>query len=200
MQMITTYCPACGGIYNGRLTSRFITCEYCDTRYALGRKELEALGFVDEDGDGYDDYDSCPPDDRRGSQVSSVPLPEFAREACEKFLKGVDNSYFKSTNKILRGLGIEGEDVYLIHDDTIFGSGKNGFAITQRGLYCRDFGEPTAHFVSWEDFANGERPELDDSNIFQNGTSLCYFTGNKQLRDKKLTGLFNQLFEHARWL
>ena len=152
--MITTNCPACGGIYNGRLTSRFITCEYCDTRYALGRKELEALGFVDEDGDGYDDYDSCPADDRRGSQVSSVPLPEFAREACEKFLKGVDNSYFKSTNKILRGLGIEGEDVYLIHDDTIFGSGKNGFAITQRGLYCRDFGEPTAHFVSWEDFAH----------------------------------------------
>lgn len=198
--MITTNCPACGGIYNGRLTSRFITCEYCDTRYALGRKELEALGFVDEDGDGYDDYDSCPSDDRRGSQASSVPLPEFAREACEKFLKGVDNSYFKSTNKILRGLGIEGEDVYLIHDDTIFGSGKNGFAITQRGLYCRDFGEPTAHFVSWEDFANGERPELDDSNIFQNGTSLCYFTGNKQLRDKKLTSLFNQLFEHARWL
>ena len=132
MQIVSVQCPACGGVYGGRVTSKFITCEYCDTRYALGRKELE--------------------------------------------------------------------DVYLIHDDTIFGSGKNGFAITQRGLYCRDFGEPTAHFVSWEDFANGERPELDDSNIFQNGTSLGYFTGNKQLRDKKLTSLFNQLFEHARWL
>ena len=198
MQTIAVNCPACGGAYDGRITSRFITCEYCGTRFALSRDELEALGFVDADGDGFDDNDGAFAE-ANDADVSSAPMPEFAQEACQAFLNGTDKSRFASSDKIVRGLGINaGDEVFLIHDDTMFKSGKNGFAITRRGMYCREFGEKTARFVSWEDFAKGSKPKLDESYIRQGSVSLCYFTDDNDLRDNELVALYRQLYNHAR--
>ena len=92
-----------------------------------------------------------------------------------------------------------GDDVYLIHDDTMFKSGKNGFAITHSGMYCREFGDRTAHFVSWKDLACGEKPELDEySYIRQNGVSLCYFSDDDDLLEGKIFKLYQRLYNHAR--
>jgi topoisomerase-4 subunit B len=49
--------------------------------------------------------------------------------------------------------------VSFIHDDTLFKSGKNGFAITERGIYCRPMGE-AALFYTWDKFSNLPKPEL----------------------------------------
>ena len=197
MQLITANCPACGGSYGGRLTSRFITCEYCGTRFALSDEELSAFGFTDADKDGFDDNDPGR-NATRDEDTSSAPMYAYAREACEKFLKRVDQSSFSSSRKIEYGLGIENsDDIYLIHDDTMFKSGKNGFAITREGLYCREFGDRNAHFLSWEDFAEGGWPALSDSYIRQDGTSICYFTDDSELRETKLLKLYEQLYQHA---
>ena len=198
MQMFTAKCPACNGVYDGRITSRFVTCEYCGTRFALTKDELDALGFVDADGDGFDDND-VPTAASADMDESSATMPEFAREACQAFLNGTDKSRFTSSDKILRGLDIKaGDDVYLIHDDTMFKSGKNGFAITRDGMYCREFGDRTAHFVSWEDLANGAKPELDEySYIRQNGISLCYFSDDDDLLEGKIIKLYQRLYNHA---
>lgn len=199
MQMITTNCPACGGAYGGRFTSRFITCEYCGTRFALSADELAALGFVDADGDGYDDNDQASVAKRSRSVIdASGPIYEFAREECERFLAAVGDSNFKSTNKIIKGLNInQGDDIYLIHDDTMFKSGKNGFAITREGLYCREMGDKTAHFVSWEDFSKRKEPRLDDSYVRQDRISISYFTDDNDVRDHELIELYQRLYDYA---
>jgi|GEM_PF-1364749 len=200
MQIVSVNCPSCGGFYGGRVTSKFITCEYCGSRFALSKDELIALGFEDADGDGYDDGDT--PD--KHAREASVPayagsLCEYARDQCAEFLdkNKDDQSTFRSTDKVLRGLNIQHEDeVYLIHDDTLFGSGKNGFAVTDSGMYCREFGDGSAHFVSWDDFTTGSRPELDDSYVRQDETSICYLTGDEELRHQ-LFDMFRRLWDYA---
>ena len=47
MEIITTNCPSCGAVYGGNITSRFITCEYCGTRFALSEDEARALGIIE---------------------------------------------------------------------------------------------------------------------------------------------------------
>ena len=196
MQIMSINCPACGGVYDGRITSRFIICEYCGTRYSLGADELAALGFTDADGDGYDDEVDIQPNEE--VDMSTDPMYQFARDACAKFLDEHGNHLdsFESTRKILAGLGIGGVEVYLIHDDTMFKSGKNGFAITSAGIYCREMGDRKAHFVSWDDFVQRKAPELVDSYIRQNGTSVCYFTDNNDCRDDLLS-LYQRLWRHG---
>jgi len=198
MQMITATCPACLGSFGGRVTSRYITCAYCGTRFALGKDELDAMGFVDADGDGFDDNDVDGFDAELEEDTGSDPMYIFARDACAALLEDVDASYFSSSNKIVRGLGITGGEIYLIHDDTMFKSGKDGFAITSDGIYCREMGEKTAHFVSWEKLASGKALKLDGSYIRQGATSLCYFSDNSDVCEDELFPLFRRLYNHAR--
>lgn len=204
MQIVSINCPSCGAFYNGAFTSRFITCEYCDSRFALSKDELIALGFEDADGDGYDDNDKgnkpkAKPKAKAAVPANAGPLYEYARDQCRDFLdkNKADASKFRSTSKILQGLDIKSsDDVYLIHDDTLFGSGKNGFAITDNGIYCREFGDGTSHFVSWDDFTQTDRPELDDSYVRQDGVSICYLTGDDALRNR-LFSMFKRLWDYA---
>ena len=194
MRVVDIKCPACNGSYDGRLTSRFITCEYCGTRYALSAEELTALGFAEGD----DILDSEDPDVALGEDDGFEPMDVFARDACAALKKAVRDDYFVSTDKIMRGLSIEsGHEVYLIHDDTMFKSGKNGFAITSAGLYCREMGDRKSHFVSWSDFASGEKPEQDDSYIRQGATSVCYFSDNSDVLEDNLVPLYLRLHRHA---
>lgn len=200
MEVVSINCPACGGIYGGRVTNRFIACEYCGTRFALGEKELQALGFRDVDGDGFDDEDYYEDDVLIDEDDGdSTPMDDFACDACEAFLDETDEkSEFKSSPKIERGLGLNsGDEIYLIHDDTLFKSGKNGFAITQSGFYCREMFDSNARFISWETFARGGRPEVSDSYISQDETSIVYFTGNEDVRHE-LCDLCVRLWQHAK--
>jgi len=199
MQIVMASCPACGGRYDGRITSRFVTCEYCGSRFALSPEELEALGFVDADGDGFDDNDDAPKTVKQFEEASSEPMTEYARKACNDFLndRSVDQDSFESTHKIRTGLGVDGHDIYLIHDDTLFKSGKNGFAITSRGFSCREMGDGKAHFISWDDLAEGAEPTLDDSYIRQGNTSLVYFTDDSDVREGPLFKLVKKLYKHA---
>ena len=196
MQVLSINCPACGGVYGGRISNKFITCQYCGTRFKLSRDELEAMGFEDANHDGYDD-------DEVAASVLLAPdanidsLPELAKDLCDEFLEAHANQNFDCTNKILAGLGISSEEVFLIHDDTMFHSGKNGFAITSTGLFCREMGDKTAHFVSWEGFAKGNMPELDGSYVRQKATSICYFTDNDYCKEDLLQ-LYLQLWRAVR--
>ena len=192
MQTIAISCPACGGTYSGPLTGKFITCEYCGTRYSLSKDEIDALGLADAG-----DADEVPADDYVDD--SMAPMDEYASERCKAFLKRADQSSFTSSGKILRGLAIpDGSEVYLIHDDTMFKSGKNGFAITRDGLYCREIIERSSHFISWKDLAEGYELELDDSYIRLDGMSVCYFTDDSDVLKDGLLKLYQKLHNHAR--
>lgn len=48
---------------------------------------------------------------------------------------------FKITNALIQYLGIpDNESIFIAHDDTLFGNGKLGFAITENGIYLKSSG------------------------------------------------------------
>lgn len=194
MKVIIPNCPACGGKYEGSIKRGILTCEYCGAKFALDADELEALGLAGEVG--ADEYDG---EDEEEYYEDLQSVEDFAREACDDFLSTItDDDDFKCTDKILNGLSIGDDDeVFLIHDDTLFKSGKNGFAITDYGFYCRDMGEGEAHFLYWSEFADSSKPEISDSNIVVDGLTIAYYTGNGDVRDR-LCSLYRKLRKHAR--
>ena len=183
MKLFHMICPACGAAIENNISGRIVTCAYCDSRFV-----------IDGEGGSFAD-DLMRPHDDPGS--ARLPMPQFAAAECQKFLE--DNDYgdhFESTAKILRGLGVGDEDVYLIHDDTLFHSGKNGFAITERGIYCRDMAEKP-QFFPWEEFARMEDPVDTDAHITCNNKLVCYFTDDSDIFEE-LVVLYQKLHRHAK--
>lgn len=77
------------------------------------------------------------------SETLTAKAAEVAKRFCDSFLATHDSHYFQRSmsDKLKRGLGIpqiKDSEVYLAHDDTIFKTGKNGYAITKQGIYFRD--------------------------------------------------------------
>lgn len=165
-------CPACGAPVRSQITSRIVVCEYCDTQLVLDADMADAIadasnGELDEYEVDFSQWDS---------------MPQFASDACSQFLAELGSERFSVTEKIYGGLGIDGnEEVYLIHDDSMFGRGKNGFAITKTGLYCREMGEPAAILLDWDSFAQYDQPYADGSYIAANGVYICYYTDDSDL-------------------
>lgn len=181
MKLIDMKCPACGGLITRNSEGKMVICEYCGSRYLL---DDEASVFQEDAA--YDDLEVD----------SSLPMVEYAEQACASFLENFDNGSFNEARKIVRGLGVgDGEDIFLIHDDTFMKSGKNGFAITDRGLYCRELSEE-ATFVDWQTFARLADPVLDNSYIRCAGKSVCYYTDDSDLLPELLK-LYRNLHRHA---
>jgi hypothetical protein len=185
MKLIDMKCPSCCARLNIRAGSKIVRCEYCDSKFAID--DAEILDIFDSDEAEEED-----------DATASLPLAEYARKKCQDFLEDRPDAkeYFTNTPKIVRGLDIpSGEDVYLIHDDTLFKSGKNGFAITERGIYCRPMGEAVL-FYSWDKFSSMAKPELQDSYVVCKGRRICYFTGSDDMKEEMLK-LFGILYRHA---
>ena len=185
MKLLELKCPGCGAVIDQKITSRVVTCEYCGSRFALEGEEAEA--FIESDNDSYEDYDN---------NEAPSSMAAFAAEVCEEFLENHDSSdHFNSSSKILDGLGVGDEEVYLIHDDTLFKSGKNGFAISEDGLYVRDLGED-ALFYDWDTFADLDEPEADNGYIKCGEDIVCYFTCDNEVLHA-LKKVYKKLYKHA---
>lgn len=185
MQLLELKCPGCGAVIDQKITSRLVTCQYCGSRFALDGDEAEA--FIESSDDVYE---------KEEEREAPSSMAGFAADACEEFLENFDSGdRFKSSSKILDGLGVGDEDVYLIHDDTLFKSGKNGFAITEDGLYVRDLGEE-ALFYDWDTFASLDEPEADNGYIKCGDDIVCYFTCDANVLSA-LKKLYRKLYKHA---
>lgn len=185
MRLLDLRCPSCGGIIGQGALAKVMVCEYCGSRFALDDDEASMI---------MDSPDDVPEDE----PASSLSMEDFAAEACAEFLNELDDDdSFQSAPKILRGLGVDpAENVFLIHDDTFLKSGKNGFAITENGLYCRELGEQ-ATFRDWASFAKMKEPDLDGCYIRCGSHSVCYFTDSNSLLPD-LLDLYQKLYKHAK--
>lgn len=184
MKLIDMKCPACCAHLNIREGTRVVRCEYCDSKFAL--EDAEILGSFEVD------------DDDEQDPSSSMPIAEYAAKQCAQWLEDHADSkkLFSCAPNILRGLEIDdSETVYLIHDDTLLNSGKDGFAITERGLYCRPMLED-AVFYSWDKFRKMAAPEIEDSYIVCKGRRICYISRDGVRGD--LLDLYESLQRHAR--
>ena len=190
MKVIIANCPACGGKYDGEITAGLMTCSYCGSKFALDDDErslLELSGDSSTDDSGDGEY-----------YEEELPLvDEFTREACREFLSNVNESEFERANNVIRGLSIgDADEIFLIHDDTLFNSGKNGFAITDYGFYCREIMDSSSHFMIWGDFASSGEPYIEDSLIKVDDVSLAYYTGDSDVRHELLK-LYRKLHDYA---
>jgi hypothetical protein len=129
---------------------------------------------------------------------SGLSMEDYAAELCSELLLHAGEGSFKSAPKIMKGLNIgSDETVYLIHDDTFMKSGKNGFAITDKGLHCRGQGEEAA-FLDWSAFARLPDPEDAGAGNIKCGARLVgYFTDDSEIFDLLLP-MYQKLQRHAR--
>ena len=104
-------------------------------------------------------------------------------EICQNFLSYKDNkSINNGQGKVRNTLNISDSDkIYLIHDDSWFSRGKNGFAITDKGVYVADFGEK-AEFMSWKEFRECEKVNIQGCCIRFDGKRVAYYTGGDRVR------------------
>ena len=102
-------------------------------------------------------------------------------EICQKFLSYEENKGIDTGRKdnIINTLKIpSGDTIYLIHDDSWFKRGKNGFAVTDRGVYVKDMGE-AAGFVPWEEFRKCKNIESKSCYVTADGRKIAYITGDR---------------------
>ena len=107
-------------------------------------------------------------------------------EICQKFLSYEENKGIDTGRKdnIINTLKIpSGDTIYLIHDDSWFKRGKNGFAVTDRGVYVKDIGE-AADFVPWEEFRKCKNIESKSCYVTADGRKIAYITGGDRLRSQ----------------
>ena len=77
------------------------------------------------------------------------------KDICAEFIKCHGSEEFKITEKLIKEFKIPfGEKIYLAHDDTLRHTGKNGFVITENGIYGREIFDPTATFTSFSKMYN----------------------------------------------
>lgn len=108
-------------------------------------------------------------------------------EICLKFLSYEENKGIDTGRKdnIINILKIpSGDTIYLIHDDSWFKRGKNGFAITDRGVYVKDIGE-AADFVPWEEFRKCKNIESKSCYVTADGRKIAYITDGDRLRSQE---------------
>ena len=146
--MSLVVCPECG---REKVSDKAPVCPECGFPIAeyFSKNHAQTEGAPSE---------ACgvPEEEKRAQPgIEAGDMKGTIRACCEAFLEqiGTEADSFTFTDKLRKGLRLpEDADVYLAHDDTFFKNGKNGFAITDRGFYCKELAGST-NFTSWDDLA-----------------------------------------------
>lgn len=104
---------------------------------------------------------------------------------CENFLSYEDNRCIdnaqKSRTMLIEKLQIKSTDtIYILYDASWRRSGKNGFAVTNKGVYIKEAGKST-EIMYWKDFKKCTEITRYLDTITANGQSIAYFTGPKEI-------------------
>ena len=92
------------------------------------------------------------------------------------------------------------EDVWLVYDDTVFGSNREGFAVCKGGLYWRNdwTTESKRTFLRWSEFTR-RKIEFEELRIrLGRGDNLGLALGNEKSIKDKLLKLFTALQKMGR--
>ncbi len=86
-------------------------------------------------------------------------------------------SVFRFNPKMTVHLQLKNHEVYLAHDDTVFGSGKNGFAITDKGIVVREMGS-SAKMLTYQEFMERKTLRRESFKIMADQNAVSYLSGN----------------------
>lgn len=157
-------CPSCGAHLDVDETEKFLTCEYCDSKFPNQYYDPDAYyEKEDEEMTDEDIADIC---------TDYVVELGFEMEA-ENFSSSVFGNPLdggEKYSKALKNFKIQRdeEDVYFVYDSTVFGGGERGFAFCTTGIYYVDDKEifgGTARFMTWHEFLDND-VTFEDGNLF----------------------------------
>ena len=177
--MALVVCPECG---RERVSINAAACPECGFPIAEHFKNQAVSSGKQESSDTPDIY----------SEIKRL---------CKEFLEniGEDANQFKYTPKLKKGLELPDDAVvYLAHDDTLFHNGKNGFAITNLGIYCRDMMGETV-FTSLEELRettdlNWSEPD-NYNKIEANVKLLTYYSNGVEAVESGIMSLLSDIIQ-----
>lgn len=120
------------------------------------------------------------------------------KTACELFVMLHDGSTYDASYKLKDTLGVLYEEVYLAHDDTLFKTGKNGFAITEGGIYCRELMSSYTNHISFKELSEASNIYYSNSYIYADGETIAYISGASDGEKQELVELFEQIAMYVR--
>lgn len=93
---------------------------------------------------------------------------------CNAFVLEHDKADYIISKKLILGLNIpENAEIYLGHDDTIFKNGKNGFAITSEGIFCRVVLE-NSELTTYKQLALANKIYWKDAYLYVGNNKVAY--------------------------
>jgi|GEM_PF-3292899 len=146
-------CPSCGANLDGQPVDGVLTCTYCGSRF-ISRDAQKSAAAMAGARAGKTHYEQS--FDTIGELVLwyCESLEDDAVDSLDYLIVGRDLTGHPKYRKAVNNFGIpEGESVYLIYDDTVFGSCKTGFAITDRHL-CYNYSSSGRGLMDWNQFAD----------------------------------------------
>ena len=157
--------------------------------YSIGIFYLEGFGVEQNFKEAYRWFKKSL---NHGYEEAEEMLEELSERVSKKTLKKIEercsdfvwNNYDKfdyNDYKVVLEFNLNDENVYLTHDDTLFKNGKNGFAITNRGIYCRGMFQSYNSFTSYKELSKVSFFYTSNGEIFSNtGDKVAYITGSKE--------------------
>lgn len=130
----------------------------------------------------------------RITESDSIQNPlEMIEDLCEDFIYDHERTKFTPNSKLITGLGIPANaQVFLGHDDTILRSGKNGFAITSEGVFCKEFLEVTDH-TTWKQLSKARDIYWKDTCMYAGNNRVVYYSTATKQEKNDLIDLFEKL-------
>ena len=130
--------------------------------------------------------------------LSRLETFEAIKLECELFAKTHGKGRYEASQKLRKHLGLQ-DEVYLGYDDTIFQSGKNGFAITESGIYHRDTFLHTDH-ISFEELSDGEKINMLECYIYVDERKLATVSLTTDEEKEDFKGLFERIHMMAKYV
>lgn len=130
-----------GTLVQGMFEDSGLTRNFSNVANDSSKRMKKTLKVLNSDTPQFRQYNKA----YRGNSIEEI-CKTFLSDKENSDINTVDNGKLRKTLKIA-----EEEAVYILHDDSWFGRGKNGFAITEKGIYNCELLEH-ANFVPWEEF------------------------------------------------
>jgi len=182
-------CPYCGA----EITSS--KCEYCNSDVSEFFSQIVSNT----------DANIVQTDTKPVEQKSKVTFDDILK-SCIKLQKRFPDffSVYDENRKLIAGSAVKfklynvlnidkSERIYLIHDDTLFKNGGNGFAITDKAFHCKQFTERLV-VTTYDEIEPNTEVDCGNSITFtvNDNIALAYLTGSEDAL-KAVTNLIKDI-------
>ncbi len=130
--------------------------------------------------------------DKNIEDTTDISIYDIIKSECKSHIMLYDEYNYEVSYKLRKRLGILNKKVYLGHDDSILKNGKYGFAITEEGIYCREFMSWDTNYVTFEELSRAKSIYINEYTIYADYKQIAYFYGSS-LEREDLKKLFEKI-------